>query len=210
MAPPTFAFAMRVGDRGGLARRSAERRSLPAVGAGARSNAMIVSEASSMLSAVDPSGVLAQERTTTIVHTPEAPAGPGFGVHLTLDGYGGSRDLLADRDHVLACLSELPERLGMHKLAEPFLVELGHHSDKDPGGVSGFVLIAESHISIHTFPLRGFVSADVYTCQNSLDTDRICQYFAEAFDLQDLEINVVRRGTRYPKHNIYDAPQEKA
>jgi S-adenosylmethionine decarboxylase len=127
---------------------------------------------------------------------------PAFGVHLTLDGYGGSQRLLADADHVLACLAELPERLGMRKLVEPFLVELEHHSDKDPGGVSGFVIIAESHISIHTFPLRGFVSADVYTCQNSLDTKQICQYFVDAFALQDLEINVVRRGTRYPQRNI--------
>jgi S-adenosylmethionine decarboxylase len=86
-------------------------------------------------------------------------------------------------------------------------MELGQLSPKDPGGVSGFVMIAESHISIHTFPLRGFISADVYTCQNSLDIERICQYFAEAFELQDLEINVVKRGTRYPQHNIYEAPQ---
>jgi S-adenosylmethionine decarboxylase len=146
----------------------------------------------------------------TIVHIPEAAAAPGFGMHLTLDGYGGSQDLLADREHVLACLDELPERLGMHKLAEPVLIELGEHSDKDPGGVSGFVIIAESHISIHTFPRRGFVSADVYTCQNSLDTEQICEYFAEAFGLQDLETNLVRRGTRYPQHNIYDAPQKVA
>jgi S-adenosylmethionine decarboxylase len=76
--------------------------------------------------------------------------------------------------------------------------------------VSGFVMIAESHISIHTFPLRGFVSADVYTCQNSLDTERICRYFADAFALQDLEINVVRRGTRYPQHNIYEPAQKVA
>jgi S-adenosylmethionine decarboxylase len=156
------------------------------------------------------SDVLEPERTTTIVHLPEAAGSPGFGVHLTLDGYGGSQHRLADADHVLACLSELPERLGMHKIAEPVLVELGHHSDKDPGGVSGFVMIAESHISIHTFPLRGFVSADVYTCQNSLDTEQICQYFADAFGLQDLEVNFVRRGTRYPQHNIYDSPQKVA
>ena len=156
------------------------------------------------------SALLEPERTTTIVHIPETATAPGFGVHLTLDGYGGAQQLLADADRVLACLSELPERLGMHKLAEPFLVELGHHSDKDPGGVSGFVIIAESHISIHTFPLRGFVSADVYTCQNALDTDEICKYFAEAFDLQDLETNLVRRGTRYPQHNIHDAPQKVA
>ena len=146
----------------------------------------------------------------TIVHLPEAAAAPGFGVHLTLDGYGGCQHLLGDGKHVLACLNELPERLGMHKIAEPSLVELGDHSPKDPGGVSGFVMIAESHISIHTFPLRGFVSADVYTCQNSLDTERICQYFAEAFGLQDLEINLVRRGTRYPQRNIYEPAQKVA
>ena len=158
-----------------------------------------------MISARGNSSVLLEpERTTTIVHIPEAATAPGFGVHLTLDGYGGAQHLLADADHVLACLSELPERLGMHKLAEPVLIELGHHSDKDPGGVSGFVMIAESHISIHTFPLRGFVSADVYTCQNYLDTEQICRYFTDVFELQDLETNLVRRGTRYPRHNIYE------
>ena len=156
------------------------------------------------------SALLEPERTMTIVHLPEAAAAPGFGVHLTLDGYGGCQHLLGDGKHVLACLNDLPERLGMHKIAEPSLVELGDHSPKDPGGVSGFVMIAESHISIHTFPLRGFVSADVYTCQNSLDTERICQYFAEAFGLQDLEINLVRRGTRYPQRNIYEPVQKVA
>jgi S-adenosylmethionine decarboxylase len=156
------------------------------------------------------SAVLEPKRTTTIVHMPEAAAASGFGVHLTLDGYGGCQRLLGDGNHVLACLNELPDQLGMHKLAEPLLVELGDHSPKDPGGVSGFVMIAESHISIHTFPLRGFVSADVYTCQNSLDTEEICRYFADAFGLQDLEINLVRRGTRYPQHNIYDASQKVA
>ena len=148
--------------------------------------------------------LLEPERTITVEHTPAAAPGPGFGVHVTIDGYGGSAQLLADHEHVRKCLSELPERLGMHKLLEPSVMELGQLSPKDPGGVSGFVMIAESHISIHTFPLRGFVSADVYTCQNSLDVERICEYFADVFGLQDLEINVVKRGTRYPQHNIYD------
>jgi S-adenosylmethionine decarboxylase len=150
------------------------------------------------------------DRKTAMAPAPSAAPAAGFGVHLTLDGYGGSRRWLADAEHIRARLSELPELLGMHKLIEPIVVEVGELSDKDPGGLSGYVLIAESHISIHTFPLRGFVSADVYTCQNSLDTERICQYFAEAFALQDLEINVVRRGTRYPQHNIYDPPQKVA
>jgi S-adenosylmethionine decarboxylase len=151
-------------------------------------------------------GVLELERKTAMAHAPEAAAAAGFGVHLTLDGYGGSRQLLADMDHVRACLGELPELLGMHKLIEPMVVEVNQLSDKDPGGLSGYVLIAESHISIHTFPLRGFVSADVYTCQNSLEAERIRQYFADAFALQDVETNLIRRGTRYPQYNIYEAP----
>jgi S-adenosylmethionine decarboxylase len=155
------------------------------------------------------SALLDPNPTATIQHFPTGKP-EGFGVHLTLDGYGGCPRLLANSDHVLACLNELPEQLGMHKLTEPLLIELGHHSPKDPGGVTGFVIIAESHISIHTFPLRGFVSADVYTCQNSLATEEICRYFTDAFALQDLEVNFVRRGTRYPQHNIYDAPKVMA
>jgi S-adenosylmethionine decarboxylase len=151
-------------------------------------------------------GVLELERKTAMAPAPDAAAAAGFGVHLTLDGYGGSRQLLANADHIRACLGELPELLGMHKLIEPTVLEVGQLSDKDPGGLSGYVLIAESHISIHTFPLRGFVSADVYTCQNSLEAERIRQYFADAFALQDIETNLIRRGTRYPQYNIYDAP----
>lgn len=158
--------------------------------------------------------VLEPEPITTVeplaTERPAAAAAPGFGVHLTLDGYGGSARLLADADHVLACLGELPDRLGMHKLADPVLVEVGQLGPKDPGGVTGFVIIAESHISIHTFPLRGFVSADVYTCKNTMDTEQICQYFIDAFALQDLEVNLVKRGTRYPQHDIYGSPPGRA
>ena len=149
-------------------------------------------------------GLLELDRKTAMAPAPNPAPAAGFGVHLTLDGYGGSRRWLADADHIRARLSELPELLGMHKLIEPIVVEVGELSDKDPGGLSGYVLIAESHISIHTFPLRGFVSADVYTCQNSLDAERIRRYFEDAFGLQDVETNLIRRGTRYPQDNIYE------
>ena len=154
--------------------------------------------------------VLEPEPTITVAQIADTPAAPGFGIHLTLDGYGGCPHRLADANRIVAVLSDLPEHLGMHKLIDPSVMELGQLSPKDPGGISGFVMIAESHISIHTFPLRGFISADVYTCQSTLDTEQICQYFADAFGLEDLEINLVRRGTRYPQHDIYDPAQKVA
>lgn len=120
-----------------------------------------------------------------------------FGEHITIDGYGGSRGKLNDESLVLSCLNDLPERLGMRKLAEPVVYFAKGNNLKDPGGWSGFVVIEESHISLHTFPGRNFLSADVYTCKNGMDLEFILDYFREKFDLKDIEHNFIKRGTRY-------------
>lgn len=120
-----------------------------------------------------------------------------FGEHLMIDGYGGSFEKLNDKELVLNCLNELPEKLGMRKLAEPSIYFAPDNNKKDPGGWSGFVAIAESHISIHTFPARGFLSADVYTCKNGMDLEFIINYFKDAFKLKDIEQNFIKRGIRY-------------
>ena len=127
-----------------------------------------------------------------------------FGWHLTLDGYGGEPRRLGDPEVVRAWLDALPDELGMTKLIEPCLIEVGARTEKDPGGVTGFVLIAQSHLSVHTFPRRGFVSADVFTCQDHLEHERIRQSVIETFKLGDLESNLIARGTRYPLDNLYD------
>jgi S-adenosylmethionine decarboxylase len=127
-----------------------------------------------------------------------------FGEHLMIDGYRGDKDLLNDKDLVLDFLTNLPGILGMHALAEPQIVLAPDNDKKDPGGWSGFVIIAESHISIHTFPRRGFVSADVYTCKNGLDQKQIETLFVEKFKLQEVEINFVMRGIKYPAENIHE------
>ena len=126
-----------------------------------------------------------------------------FGEHLTIDGYGGLNSILADKDVVLDCLNSLPELLHMHKLCNAVVHFAPSNNINDPGGWSGFVVIAESHISIHTFPDRGFISADVYTCKNELNVDFILDYFRTTFKLKDIEHNLIQRGTRYPIRNIY-------
>lgn len=125
-----------------------------------------------------------------------------FGEHVTIDGYGGNSAKLDSKDTVLRALEELPRKLGMRALAEPAVFFAPGNDAKDPGGWSGFVVIQESHISIHTFPKRGFVSADVYTCKPGLDTDFIKGYFTEIFDLKEIEDHFIKRGTKYPAENI--------
>ena len=126
-----------------------------------------------------------------------------FGEHFMLDGYQGSYELLNNEALVLQTLNELPAMLNMHQLAPPVVYFAKGNDERDPGGWSGVVVIEESHISIHTFPAKGFVSIDAYTCKNGLDTEKIKEYYISTFELKDIETNLVTRGTRYPVENIY-------
>lgn len=121
-----------------------------------------------------------------------------FGVHLMIDGYGAPEAALADEASLRALLTELPAKMGMHPICEPVLVSVGPNNKKDPGGLSGFVMIAESHISFHTFPARGFVSIDVYTCQNELDEAKFIEEFSNVFRFTDCDTHCISRGVRYP------------
>lgn len=125
-----------------------------------------------------------------------------FGEHITIDGYGGDLERLNSEEAILSCLTDLCNALRMRPLIKPIVVSAPDNHIKDPGGWSGFVIIAESHISIHTFPKRRFVSADVYTCQNGIDVDFVVDYFKKKFKLEDVEKHFLKRGTRYPAKNI--------
>ena len=125
-----------------------------------------------------------------------------FGEHITIDGYGGNPTLLDSHDNVLACLTGLCDALNMHPLSEPCVFSAPDNNLKDPGGWSGFLVIAESHISVHTFPKRRFLSADVYTCQNGIEEAGITDFFRRAFELEEVETNFIVRGLKYPSQNI--------
>lgn len=77
-----------------------------------------------------------------------------FGAHLMIDGYCASGPLTTDASTLRWLLDALPAEMGMHRICEPVGVEVGSNCLKDPGGLSGFVMIAESHSSFHTFPGR--------------------------------------------------------
>lgn len=127
-----------------------------------------------------------------------------FGLHLTIDGYGGNPKKLNDGNLVKKILDELPGKVNMHKIYGPVTMECPECNPKDSGGFSGFVMIAESHISCHTFPWRKFVSIDVYTCGSSMDKKFIVNYFKKAFELKKVELNFIKRGTKFPARDLID------
>ncbi len=121
----------------------------------------------------------------------------GFGPHLMLDGYGCEQGKLADLEHIYRVLDEFPVEIGMTKIMPPYVFKYSGSKPED-WGVSGFVLIAESHISIHTFPEKGFLSLDIFSCKK-FDIPRAIATIEKAFDIQKIEKNLLDRGTEFPK-----------
>lgn len=126
----------------------------------------------------------------------------GFGVHFMVDAYDADPDLMRDKTKIKNALLEIPVKLDMHTISEPLVVEVGPNNKKDPGGVSGMVLIAESHLSFHTFPNRGFVTIDIYTCKDELDSEALISELKNLFGFTDYETHFIRRGMRYPTEDI--------
>src|SRR5213592_1261565 len=121
----------------------------------------------------------------------------GFGPHLMLDGYGCAKAKLEDLDLIYRILDELPRKIGMTRIMPPYVFKYSGLKPED-WGISGFVLIAESHISIHTFPEKKFVSVDIFSCK-AFDSDLAAVYLKQAFGMTKVETNVLDRGTEFPK-----------
>ncbi len=125
-----------------------------------------------------------------------------FGEHLLLDGYGADPKLLFDEALVRNCLTELCQLLGVLQLSDPLVTYTPDGELKVPGGVTGIVVLAESHISIHTFPIRHFFSADIYSCRHGMDQDVVTRYLKDKFKCDDVDVTFIKRGLRYPDHDL--------
>lgn len=128
-----------------------------------------------------------------------------FGPHLIFDAYGCPLEKLNDMELCFDVLNELARLAGMKKLTEPYILKADSNETlggKDPGGFTGFLVIQESHISIHTFARRGFVTIDLYSCREFEIADAV-EYLKKTFEPKEVDIVKLDRGLKYPSDNIY-------
>jgi S-adenosylmethionine decarboxylase len=135
-----------------------------------------------------------------------------FGPHLILEAYGCPKDLLADLGLVSQTLDAYPAQLDMTKIMPPYVFRY-QGTVPDDWGVSGVVLIAESHISIHTFPDKQFVTLDIFSCRD-FDVDAAIAYFCGVFKPESWEKQVLMRGREFPRSlgkagNIIESERER-
>lgn len=120
-----------------------------------------------------------------------------FGPHLVLEAYGCPRESLADLNLISQTLEKYPEQLNMTKIMPPYVFTY-HGNVPEDWGVSGVVLIAESHISIHSFPDKQFVTLDIFSCRD-FDVEQAIAYFCSVFKPTSYEKQVLMRGREFPR-----------
>jgi S-adenosylmethionine decarboxylase len=120
-------------------------------------------------------------------------------MHVTIDGFGGNPAQLSSVELVRNLLDRYPDEIGMTKISEPHVFE--YRGDKpEDWGVSGFVLIAESHIAVHTFPEHGQVWVDIFSCKG-FDEIPAIDKIVDAFTIEHTRVNKLERGLEYP-HDV--------
>lgn len=119
-----------------------------------------------------------------------------FGPHLMLDLNDCNVEISSSLQKCWDFLNELPEFIGMTKITQPHVFPYSGLVPEDKG-ITGVVIIAESHISIHTFPLKNFIFIDVFSCKD-FDVEKTINFCKDFFGTRDCVPHTVTRGVKFP------------
>ena len=112
-------------------------------------------------------------------------------MHLIIDGYGENPKLMQDEKFIYQTLDSYPAHIGMTKISSPLVFKYIGSKPED-WGVSGFVFIAESHISIHTFAERSYINIDVFSCKD-FNAEQVVRDIKDKFQLTRLSSRLINR-----------------
>jgi S-adenosylmethionine decarboxylase len=107
--------------------------------------------------------------------------------------------------HILAEIYECdPAILNDRKMIEKIMVDAALEAGAEirevafhkfsPQGVSGVVVISESHLAIHTWPELGYAAVDVFTCGETVDPWNACNYLTKMFKAGHINTSEIQRG----------------
>lgn len=112
-----------------------------------------------------------------------------LGEHRLVDFEGCSFEALDDIDEIRAMFERGLE------LSKATVIEVVLHKFS-PQGVTGIAAIAESHVSIHTWPEHGYAAIDVFSCGTSMDIDALLSHFEKVLRPRDVHCQTFMRGDR--------------
>ncbi len=116
-------------------------------------------------------------------------------MHLIIDGYGVDPGKANDLNFIFDVLDRTPDEIGMTKIMPPYVFRYCGVQEQDMG-ISGIVLIAESHISIHTFPVHGHINIDIFSCKE-FDAEAVIDAMRRNFNAAHVKTHILKRGLEY-------------
>lgn len=111
-----------------------------------------------------------------------------LGLQTMLELYGCNSALLDDTEYIRQIMLTAAEK------ANATIVQQFFHQFS-PFGVSGTVVIAESHINIHTWPEHRFTAIDLFTCGTDMNISAACDYLTRQLEASEYTIDSLSRGS---------------
>jgi len=110
-----------------------------------------------------------------------------LGRHMLLELYECPKNILDNIPRIESILLDVVQRSGATFVSKSF-----HHFS--PHGVSGVVVISESHITIHTWPEHNYAAVDVFTCDAKIDYQLVEKLLVENFQAKKHQQQTIKRG----------------
>ena len=110
-----------------------------------------------------------------------------LGRHLLIEYYGCDLDVINSKDKIREALLEAARRANATIITDVF------HTF-NPHGISGVVVIAESHVAIHTWPEHRCASVDIFSCSNKMNPEVIEGFLKDVFRARKSACRELERG----------------
>ncbi|MEM1537612.1 MAG: adenosylmethionine decarboxylase [Candidatus Nezhaarchaeales archaeon] len=124
-----------------------------------------------------------------------------MGRHLIIEFYGCNPEMLANDERIKKTLLRSIEVMGGHVKGECL------YKFPPYGGITLLIAIAESHVSIHTWPEHGYAAIDIFTCGSNMDPWKaydviINEFKPRKFNVTDIRRGILEEGTVDNSHTI--------
>ncbi len=110
-----------------------------------------------------------------------------LGIHLLIEFTYCNRQKIDNLDYLDKVMSQAAEAAGATVLKTAF-------QDFNPQGVSGVVVIAESHLTIHSWPEYGYAAVDIFTCGTKVDPWKAAEFLKRELEAGDMQVRYFQRG----------------
>ncbi len=110
-----------------------------------------------------------------------------LGTHLLVELKDCNREILKDLDKVKNAM------VSAAKEARATIISTSFH-EFNPFGISGVIVIAESHLTIHTWPEYGFAAVDIFTCGDIIKPEVAASFLVKEFESRNPSLVEIKRG----------------